>query len=116
MIRNGQTYYLITDQVGTVRAVCDASGNIVKEITYDSFGNILDDTAPAFTIPLGFAGGLHDRDTGFVRFGLRDYDPDAGRWTAKDGIGLRSGDTNLYSYAGRNPVGRVDDKQPFLLI
>jgi len=27
-----------------------------------------------FKIPLGFAGGLHDRDLGFVRFGFRDYD------------------------------------------
>ena len=94
--------------MGTVRAVCDASGNIVKEITYDSFGNILDDTAPSFTIPLGFAGGLHDRDTGLVHFGFRDYDPDTGRWTAKDPIGFSGGDWDLYGYCVNDPLNIAD--------
>jgi len=108
MVKGGQIYYLITDQVGTVRAVCDASGNIVKEITYDSFGNILDDTNETFTIPLGFAGGLHDRDTGLVRFGFRDYDPDSGTWTAKDPVLFASGDIYLYEYCSSDPINRAD--------
>ena len=108
MVKNGQTYYLITDQVGSVRAVCDASGNIVKEITYDSFGNILTDTNPAITIPLGFAGGLHDRDTGLVHFGFRDYDPDTGRWTAKDPVLLHSGDIDFYDYCSSMPLSTSD--------
>lgn len=41
--------------------------------------------------PFGFAGGLYDRDTGLTRFGARDYDPQTGRWTAKDSIGLAGG-------------------------
>jgi RHS repeat-associated protein len=108
MVKNGQTYYLITDQVGSVRAVVDATGNIVKHIAYDSFGNILADTAPAFTIPLGFAGGLHDRDTNLVRFGFRDYDPDSGTWTAKDPILFASAEFDLYCYCGNDPIGHRD--------
>ena len=108
MVKNGQTYYLVTDQVGTVRAVCDTSGSIVKEITYDSFGNILTDSAPTFTIPLGFAGGLHDRDTNLVHFGFRDYDPDSGAWTAKDPVLFASGDIYLYEYCSGNPVQLSD--------
>jgi len=108
MVKNGQTYYLITDQVGSVRAVVDASGAIVKEITYDSFGNILTDTNPAFTIPLGFAGGLHDRDTGLVHFGFRDYDPDSGTWTAKDPVLFASGDIYLYEYCSSDPINGID--------
>ena len=95
-------------QVGTVRAVADASGDIVKEITYDSFGNILEETNPTFTIPLGFAGGLHDRDTGLVRFGFRDYDPDSGRWTAKDALGFAAGNVDFYAYCGSNTLSRKD--------
>jgi RHS repeat-associated protein len=102
------TYYLNYDQVGSLRLVADASGNVVKRISYDSFGNILEDTNPSFTIPFGFAGGLHDRDTGLVRFGYRDYDPEAGRWTAKDPIGFASGDTDLYGYVLNNPVNFID--------
>ncbi len=40
---------------------------------------ILLDTNPGFQ-PFGFAGGLYDPQTGLVRFGARDYDPEAGRW------------------------------------
>jgi len=84
MTKNGFTYYLTCDQVGSLRVIANTSGTAVKQIDYDSFGNIINDTNPTFTIPFGFAGGLHDRDTGLVRFGYRDYDPDTGRWTAKD--------------------------------
>jgi RHS repeat-associated protein len=81
---------------------------ILRNIDYDTFGNIIADTNPTFTIPFGFAGGLCDRDTGLVRFGFRDYDPDVGRWTAKDPIGFAGGDTDLYGYVGNNPITFVD--------
>jgi len=35
-----------------------------------------------------------------VRFGARDYDPETGRWTAKDPIMFAGGDANLYGYVG----------------
>jgi RHS repeat-associated protein len=104
----GVTYYLAYDQVGSLRIVADSAGDVVKRIDYDSFGNIIEDTAPAFKIPFGFAGGSHDRDTGLVRFGFRDYDPDVGRWTAKDPIGFAGGDTDLYGYVLNDPVNTVD--------
>ena len=73
----------------------------MKRIDYDSFGNVIDDTNPSFDIPFGFAGGLHDRDTGLVRFGYRDYAPKIGRWTAKDPILFAGGDVDLYGYCWR---------------
>jgi RHS repeat-associated protein len=51
---------------------------------------------------------LYDSDTGFVRFGARDYDAVTGRWTAKDPILFRGGDTNLYRYAAGDPINLVD--------
>ena len=108
MTAGGVRYYLGYDQVGSLIAVADGSGNMVKRISYDSFGNILEDTNPAFAVPLGFAGGLFDRDTGLVRFGYRDYDPEVGRWTAKDPIGFAGGDTDLYGYVLNNPVNYFD--------
>jgi RHS repeat-associated protein len=108
MTRSDGTYYLAYDQVGSLRIVADASGNVVKEIEYDSFGNVITDTAPTFEVPFGFAGGLHDRDTGLVRFGYRDFDPNVGRWTAKDPIGFAGGDTDLYGYVLNNPINSMD--------
>ena len=75
MTYNGITYYLAYDQIGSLKAVTDTSGNIVKKIDYDSFGSIISDTNPSMSIPFAFAGGLHDRDTNLIRFGARDYDP-----------------------------------------
>jgi len=91
MEKAGVVYYLAYDQVGSLRAVADGSGNIIKQIDYDSFGFVLNDTNPGFEVSFGFAGGLYDKDTGLVRFGYRDYDPDTGRWTAKDPIGFSGG-------------------------
>jgi len=108
MVKGGITYYIVYDQVGTLRAVIDAAGNIVKQMDYNSFGNIIADTNPSFTVPFGFAGGLHDWDTKLVRFGARDYDPSIGRWTAKDPIDFAGGDTNLYENVSNNPVNAID--------
>ncbi|GBC59924.1 hypothetical protein DENIS_0866 [Desulfonema ishimotonii] len=99
MTKGGQRYYLACDQVGTLRAVTDASGNLVKRIDYDSFGNVISDSNTAFAVPFGFAGGLYDADTGLVRFGYRDYDSGVGRWTAKAPILFAGG--NMHS---GNPV------------
>ena len=108
MEKQDSTFYLSYDQVGSLRAVADSSGKVVKQISYDTFGYILNDTDPPFEIPFGFAGGLHDRDTGLVRFGYRDYDPDIGRWTAKDPIFFSGGDTDLYGYVLNDPVNLID--------
>ena len=108
MTQDTQTYYLHYDQVGTLRAVSDTNQNIIKEITYDTFGNILQDTNQNFKVPFGFAGGLHDRDTNLVHFGYREYDPLTGKWTAKDPIDFSGGDTNLYGYVLGDPVNFID--------
>jgi hypothetical protein len=43
-----------------------------------------------------------------VRFGARDYEPETGRWTAKDPIRFGGGDANLYAYVGNNPINPID--------
>jgi RHS repeat-associated protein len=111
----GTTYYLTYDQVGSLRVVADATGNVTKSIDYESFGNIINDTNPTFSLPFGFAGGLHDRDTGLVRFGFRDYDPETGRWTAKDPILFEGGDPDLYGYVANNPVNFADPEGTILI-
>ena len=114
MTRNGGRYCLAYDQVGSLRVVADDSGTVVKRVDYDTFGNIITDSDPAFGVPFGFAGGLFDPDTGLVHFGYRDYDPDTGRWTAKDPILFAGGETNLYGYVLNDPVNWVDPTGEFI--
>ena len=106
--KNNNRYYLHYDQVGSLRAVTDTNGNLIKEITYDSYGNILNDTNPDFKVPFGFAGWLYDEDTKLVHFGYREYDPVSGRWLSKDPLLFGGGDTNLYGYVLNDPVNLVD--------
>ena len=108
MVKGSQTYRIITDHLGSVRLVVDtATGAIAQQMDYDVFGNVLTDTSPGFQ-PFGFAGGLYDADTGLVRFGARDYDPEVGRWTAKDPLRFAGSPLNFYAYAGNDPVNFVD--------
>jgi RHS repeat-associated protein len=106
--RAGRLYRIVSDPLGSPRMVVDAdTGAVVQRMDYDEFGNVVLDTNPGFQ-PFGFAGGLYDRDTNLVRFGARDYDPETGRWTAKDPIGFAGGDTNLYGYVLNDPVNLTD--------
>lgn len=106
--RGSTRYYVATDQLGSPRVITDTAGALVKFVEYDSFGNITLDDNPGFDLPIGFAGGVADRTTRFVRFGLRDYDPIVGRWTARDPAVFNSGQANLYAYVNNNPVNLID--------
>ena len=105
---DGAVFTLHCDQVGSLRVVADQHGNVIKEVLYDPFGGIIKDSNPSLRVPIGFAGGLHDRDLGFVRFGWRDYDVNTGRWTAPDPIGDKGGDPDWYGYCLDDPVNGVD--------
>jgi hypothetical protein len=73
LVKGGVTYRIVTDHLGSVRLVVDATtGAVAQRIDYDPFGKpIYVIGAPAFQ-PFGFAGGIQDPDTGLVRFGARD--------------------------------------------
>ena len=104
----GERYYILTDQLGSPRVITDSAGSVLREIEYDSYGNIIADSNSVHELPFGFAGGLVDQHTGLIRFGFRDYDPEIGRWTARDPIGFAGGDTNLYGYVLGDPVNGID--------
>jgi RHS repeat-associated protein len=106
--RDTALYYVTTDQLGTPRVVCDVNGQSIKVLDYNSFGQLIADSRPVFDLPIRFAGGLLEADTELVRFGFRDYDSVAGKWTAKDPILFSSGDFNLYGYVVNAPINLTD--------
>ncbi len=108
MVKDDATYRIISDYRASPRLVIHSeTGDIVQRIDYDVWGRIIADTNPGFQ-PFGFAGGIYDRDTGLVHFGAREYDQQIGRWLSKDPAGFGGGDTNLYAYAGSDPVNYID--------
>ncbi len=108
IIKGGTTYRIISDHLVSPRLVIDVNaGTIAQRLDYDEFGNVILDTNPGFQ-PFGFAGGLYDLHTGLLRFGARDYDPETGRWTAKDPARFVASNTNLYGYVLDDPVNFID--------
>lgn len=106
--QNENWYYVATDQLGTPKVITDASGQTIKSLEYDSYGKLISDSNPDFYLPQGFAGGIEDKDSGLVRFGMRDYDTTSDRWTARDPIFFEGGQGNLFVYVGNDPMNYVD--------
>jgi RHS repeat-associated protein len=108
VVKNGETYRIVSDHIGTPRVVVhSATGVIAQRFDVQPFGEVIQDSNPGWQ-PFGFAGGLYDSDTGLVRFGARDYDSMTGRWLAKDPSLFQGGDTNLFVYAANDPQGYID--------
>ena len=103
MVRGGTRYRLITDYLGSVRLVVDATtGAVQQRLDYDEYGRVTTNTNPGFQ-PFGYAGGLLDSDTRLTRFGARDYDAGTGRWTTADPLLFGGGSANVYVYANNTP-------------
>jgi RHS repeat-associated protein len=110
MVHAGVNYRLIKDHLGSIRQVVNAqTGDVVQEMEYDEYGNLVRDSNPGFT-PFGFAGGLYDVQTEMVRYGVRDYEPSAARWTAKDPVRFQGNQNNLYVYLNNDAVNSTDAK------
>jgi RHS repeat-associated protein len=108
IVKGSDTLRVISDHLGSVRLVVNAAtGAVAQRMSYDAWGRVLEDSSPG-SQPFGFAGGIWDEATGLVRFGARDYDAVAGRWTAKDPVGLLNGGSNPYAYADGDPLSFVD--------
>jgi len=50
----GDRYYISYNQIGSPRAITDKNGNLLKTITYDSFGTIIADENLSLKIPFSF--------------------------------------------------------------
>lgn len=108
MIRDGATYRIVKDHLGSPRLVVNtATGAIAQQMEYDEYGNVLNYTNLGFQ-PFGFAGGIYDRDTGLVRFGARDYHLETGCWTIKDPILFAGDGSNFYQYVLNDPINSID--------
>jgi RHS repeat-associated protein len=110
MTVTGRTFRIVTDHLGSPLFVVDSvTGEITQRMTYNTWGAVQSDSQPLLQ-PIGFGGGLYDPETGWVRFGARDYDPAVGRWTTKDPNLFADRIPNLYRYCRNDPVNMVDSR------
>lgn len=111
----GQIYWFSTDINGAPLEVTDERGDLRWSGHYGSFGEVNYQTegflrqvksATLSHQPLRYAGQYSDRETGLHYNLFRYYDPQTGRFTVQDPIGLKGG-WNLYQYAP-NPQDWID--------
>ncbi|AHN29386.1 Rhs-family protein [Snodgrassella alvi wkB2] len=101
--RNGNQeqhiYYFHTDLNGLPEELTDEAGEIVWECSYQLWGKPIQEIAHTeIQQNLRYQGQYLDRETGLHYNTFRYYDPDTGRFTKPDPIGLNGG-FNLYQYA-----------------
>ncbi len=103
-------YIYFTDQVGTIEKVIkdNSTGDMKEQRTYDVFGNLINHTGEN-TTPIGFQSKYYDTESGLYYYYHRYYDPNTGRFTTEDPIGI-SGGLNLYRFVNNNPVNYVDPR------
>jgi RHS repeat-associated protein len=102
------TVWALSDHQGTVRDLVDNLGTKVNHISYDSFGNITNQTNPMAYFRFGYTGQEFDRETGNYYYWNRYYDPATGRFLSQDPLGFGAGDANLYRYVGNSAPNYVD--------
>jgi RHS repeat-associated protein len=104
-------YSIHTDHLGTPMELAECDGKLAWVGHYRAWGKLTQASDghgnPSTTDnPLRFQGQYLDEETGLHYNRHRYYDPETGRFTTQDPIGLAGGE-NLYMYAP-NPTGWVD--------
>ena len=98
MIKEGRSYSILTDQLGTPTEAYDAAGNEVWSRVIDMDGNVIEETGNKGMVPFLFQGQYYDRETGLAYNRFRYYSPKMGMYVSQDPIGLAGGIFNLYGY------------------
>ena len=100
--------WYLADRLGSVRQILGASGAVLDEISYDSFGGILSESNPSQGDRFKFTGREYSPELGIYYYRARWYDPGSGRFISQDPIGFSAGDVNLYRYVGNAPGDATD--------
>ncbi len=100
--------WYLTDLLGSVRMITDKSANVLDQITYDSYGNIVSETSPSNGDRFKFTGREWDSEIGLYYYRARYYNPAIGRFINDDPSGFAAGDANLYRYVNNNPTTSSD--------
>ncbi len=103
---SAKVYYYHTDNVGSVKAVTDAAGNVVFNADYFAFGTQFTKDGE-FDESHGFTGKECDSDTGLYYYNARWYDSELGRFISEDQVDDPN-NPNIYVYGANNPLINTD--------
>jgi RHS repeat-associated protein len=109
----GERLSIVTDHLGVPIAMHDAMGEEVWSAQTGTWGDLRRMSAgDAQDCPFRWPGQYEDIETGLYYNRFRYYDPEGGRYTSRDRLGLLGG-AELYGYVARplshaDPLGLTD--------
>jgi RHS repeat-associated protein len=105
---SGNLDWLLGDHLGTIRDLVDSNGDLQNHLTYDSFGNAVNESNPEISSRYQFTGREYDKETAMYYYRARYYNALHGRFLSQDPIKFEAGDVNLYRYIHNDPLNATD--------
>jgi RHS repeat-associated protein len=108
--RAGQYRQFHYDGQGSTLAATDENQAVTDTFAYSAFGEVTERTGTS-TIPfqyIGQKGYYRDSLTGQYLVRMRPYEPSRARWQARDQLGIRPRDMNVYSYVRNRAAMTID--------
>ena len=103
-VNGGSKEYYSFNTHGDTAQLVNASGTILKDYTYDAFGNQKQEQSEDNN-PFRYCGEYQDLSSGLIYLRSRYYDPSIGRFISEDSA--RAG-LNWYIYCENNPINMID--------
>ena len=117
----GATYWMLGDNLDSIRDVVDSTGKLRIHRDFDSFGNVLGEThynASGGVVTssqsgyvdeaFGYTGRMLDDETGLQNNLNRWYDSATGRWISKTRLALGQATRISHRYVSNEPTGSID--------
>ncbi len=117
LLFNGQPtkVYPLTDGLGSVYALVDRNGAVVRTNSYDVYGSrTTSGTGPV--LAMGFTGREHERDWAGTYHRDRYLQSVIGTWMQPDRLGIDADGPPLYQYARNAPTTHVDPSGKITLL
>jgi len=108
-VDGADTYYYLSDGLGSTMALTDEDGDVVNDYDYDVFG-ALRDSSGSQDNDFTFAGEQVDGSTGLQYLQTRYYEVETGRFISRDTIKIPYPWNHPFGYANSNPALLVDPK------
>jgi len=106
--QDGLAWYL-TDNVGSVRDITNATGTaVINHIEYSAFGKVLSQTNASAGDRFLFTGREYEVAIGLYYYRARFYDPATGRLNSEDPRGFQDLQWNLFTYVANAPTLYTD--------
>ncbi|HWU32162.1 MAG TPA: RHS repeat-associated core domain-containing protein [Marmoricola sp.] len=100
----GTRAFVLTDALGSIRAISDSAGTVVGTYKYSPYGTVAIHTGAS--ISLQYAGGYTDAESGLTYYINRYYSPGNGTFTTVDpALDMTE---QPYAYAANDPVNYTD--------